>query len=312
MIHPNLLDQLEMFVAAGELGSFSATARKLGRAQNVVSYGISALEENLNVKLFDRSGHKAVLTGAGQALRKEARNIVGASLDLSRKAKELSAGVEEIFSVAVDDMVPFDFFDPAIRAVARDYPGLEVRLIRTAGIDARHLVNSGGAALGIAADIIGLEEKHDFALVGRFQMVPVISPSVQPEAGGGGESELPDLRQIVLSSSDSPEAQPDLGVFSRHIWRVVDLRSKYELIRRGLGWGMLPSDLVEDDLAAGRLIRVATRHFAATPEIPIALFSLVSSPLGPAGQLFRKTIIDQARPDEPNAVPSVAVPGARA
>ena len=124
-------------------------------------------------------------------------------------------------------------------------------------------------------------------------MVPVISPEVYSNAAVEADADLPELRQIVLSSSEAPETRPDLGVFSRHIWRVIDLRSKFELIRRGLGWGMLPTHMVAEDLAAGRLIRVETRHFAAMPEIPIALFSLVSMPLGPAGQTFRKAIMDQ-------------------
>ena len=52
------LDQLNMFVTAAKLGSFSACARKLGKVQSAVSQGISNLEIDLDVTLFDRSTRK--------------------------------------------------------------------------------------------------------------------------------------------------------------------------------------------------------------------------------------------------------------
>ncbi|MGB1280461.1 MAG: helix-turn-helix domain-containing protein, partial [Vibrio cyclitrophicus] len=49
------IEQLKMFVYAVELGSFSASARQLGKVQSAVSQGISNLEIDFNVQLFDRS-----------------------------------------------------------------------------------------------------------------------------------------------------------------------------------------------------------------------------------------------------------------
>ena len=49
------LDQLRVFIAAAEEGSFSAAGRRLRRAQSLVSQAISNLEGQLNVKLFDRA-----------------------------------------------------------------------------------------------------------------------------------------------------------------------------------------------------------------------------------------------------------------
>ena len=38
------LDQLRIFLAVADEGSFNAAARKLGRALSVISYGVSTLE----------------------------------------------------------------------------------------------------------------------------------------------------------------------------------------------------------------------------------------------------------------------------
>ena len=46
------LDQLRIFLAVADEGSFNAAARKLGRALSVISYGVSALESQLGITLF--------------------------------------------------------------------------------------------------------------------------------------------------------------------------------------------------------------------------------------------------------------------
>ena len=60
------LYQLEAFVLAVNHGSFSAAARKLGRAQSRISTAIANLEVDLGFELFDRSAKLAVLTKHGE------------------------------------------------------------------------------------------------------------------------------------------------------------------------------------------------------------------------------------------------------
>ena len=62
------LDQLRLFTAVVDHGSFGAAARRLNRAVSVVSYGIANLEAQLGVRLFEREGtRKPQLTAAGKA-----------------------------------------------------------------------------------------------------------------------------------------------------------------------------------------------------------------------------------------------------
>jgi DNA-binding transcriptional LysR family regulator len=298
MIHPNMIDQLHMFVTAADLKSFSATARHLGRAQNAVSYGISTLEEHLDVALFDRSGHRAVLTEAGEALRHEARHIIEATTGLNRKAHELSGGLEPVLTIAIDDMVPFNILKPALASVAKTFPGLELRINRTAGREAWKQLSDGRAALAVAVDTFGLEKDQEINVVGAVQIVPVISPQIMLEGTDSEGFDLPVSRQIVLSGTDAPEASPDYGVLSTHIWRVADLKSKHDLICEGLGWGTLPAHIAEDDLANGRLRRLKLRQFTTDRYISLKFFSLAGAPLGQAGQLIKAEIIRQAETEK--------------
>ena len=61
------LDQLRVFLAVVDAGSFSAAARRLNRRQSVVSYTIANLERHLGgLLLFDRASRKPTLTEAGK------------------------------------------------------------------------------------------------------------------------------------------------------------------------------------------------------------------------------------------------------
>jgi DNA-binding transcriptional LysR family regulator len=57
-----------------ETGSFTAAARKLGRAVSVISYAIANLENQLGVTLFARAGTaRPKLTEAGRAILSDSR-----------------------------------------------------------------------------------------------------------------------------------------------------------------------------------------------------------------------------------------------
>ncbi len=58
MTNPGIptFDQLKIFSAVVDTGSFAGVARHLGRAVSVISYGVSNLEAQLGVTLFERSG----------------------------------------------------------------------------------------------------------------------------------------------------------------------------------------------------------------------------------------------------------------
>src|ERR1044071_5132423 len=70
------LDQVTVFLAIVETGSFTAAARKLGRAVSVISYAISNLENQLGVTLFARAGTaRPKLTDAGRAILSDSRAL---------------------------------------------------------------------------------------------------------------------------------------------------------------------------------------------------------------------------------------------
>ncbi len=76
------LKQLEAFYWAASAASFLVAAERLHVSQSTLSKRISELEAQLRTPLFDRSGHRAVLTEAGEQLLPLARRMLGLADDM--------------------------------------------------------------------------------------------------------------------------------------------------------------------------------------------------------------------------------------
>jgi len=75
------LRRLQVFVAIVETGSFAAAARRLGIAQPSISAHISAIEKELDGRLFERqSGRHAVLTDIGRSFLVHARELLSQAM----------------------------------------------------------------------------------------------------------------------------------------------------------------------------------------------------------------------------------------
>jgi DNA-binding transcriptional LysR family regulator len=67
------LNKLHVFAAVAEHGGVTRAATELGRTPSAVSQSVTALEDALGAKLFDRIGKRLVLTHGGQLLRAHVR-----------------------------------------------------------------------------------------------------------------------------------------------------------------------------------------------------------------------------------------------
>lgn len=73
------LEQLRIFVTVAECGSFSRGARKLYISHSTTSRAVSALEEELGVRLLERDNHVLGLSPAGEILLDEAQKLLRAA-----------------------------------------------------------------------------------------------------------------------------------------------------------------------------------------------------------------------------------------
>ena len=249
------LDQLRIFLAVHEEGSFNAAARRLGRAVSVISYGITALETQLDVVLFDREGSRRPRpTPAGRSLLSAARAIIDETDDLIARARSIHAGIETAVSIALDVMVPLEPVSKILHDFQQVYPLIDLQLhVEALGAVAAHVAR-GSAGLGIAGPVVldrpDLKRKE----IGRIELVPVASPDyplTQMKIVTSGQAR--NYLQLVLTDRSSFTEGQEFSVLSPRTWRLADLGAKRQLLVGGSGWGNMPRHLIDDDLASGRL-----------------------------------------------------------
>lgn len=126
------------FLVTAEEGSLSAAARALGMAQPTLSRQVDALEQELDVLLFDRVGRRLVLTEAGLDLLEHARTMGEAANRLSLAASGASQNLEGSVVITASDVFSAHLLPPVLAELRRTHPGIDVELVATN--DARDLL----------------------------------------------------------------------------------------------------------------------------------------------------------------------------
>lgn len=297
MIGQPTLDQLRIFLAVAEEGSFHRAARRLGRAISVISYGVAQMEAQLGLALFDREGsRRPVLTEAGKALLADARAVADGADVLLARVRSLRQGLEAELALVVDVMMPGDALAAVLRDFQRQFPSVTLRLhIEALGAVAA-MVLDGRAGIGIAGPVIVEDPRLDREVLGSVELVPVAAPS-HPLARGGQivPGEARQHLQLVLTDRSPLSEGREFSVMSPRTWRLADLGAKHALLREGIGWGNMPRHAVAADLAQGALVALDL------PERPGRDYALNAiwrrdCPPGPAGchvlSAFRRQLAD--------------------
>ena len=282
------LDQLRTFIAAADEGSFSAAGRRLRRAQSVVSQTLANLEGQLGVKLFDRGARFPMLTDEGRALLADARAVAG-NVDLFKaRAKSLAGGLEAELSVAVDVVFPLAPFTAAVAAFQKEFPATLLRFdVESSAVI--EPVFEGRCAVGVMASsqVAPPELTRERLLAVKTPLV--VSPQ-HPLATHGAPiptAALAEHIQLVHADPSDLSRPGGFGLLSPRVWRLSHLGAKLAFLRAGLGFGLMPLDMIEADLESGALVQI--RGESAPPEGYVIVMSAVyrtDSPPGPAGRWF--------------------------
>ncbi|QYY27773.1 MULTISPECIES: LysR family transcriptional regulator [Cupriavidus] len=122
------LRRLEHFAVLAEERSFSRAARRLNLTQPALTRSIQTLEETLELQLVDRAASGLVLTEAGAMVLERSRRMLGDVRALQREAGRLRGFETGTVNFGVGSFPAAAFLGSVMTRVARDYPGLVVRV----------------------------------------------------------------------------------------------------------------------------------------------------------------------------------------
>ncbi|MEC9466080.1 MAG: LysR family transcriptional regulator [Myxococcota bacterium] len=289
------LDQLQVLEAIDRLGSFSAAANELHRATSAVSYSVKSLEAALELELFDRSGHRAVLTDGGRLVLEEARGVLERARRIETLADQLQQGWEPRLLVVLDGVLPMK---PAMRALKRftaeDLPTtVELRVEYLAAV--RQRFDEDGADLMLTVDQVS-DPTLVIQPMAPMEMMLVVHHA-HPLAARRQSCRRADFHSHVelLVAPASARGMPHVKQMffgGPHVFELSDFHSKLEALREGVGFGWMPNHLVAPYLDDGALVRLefdeGNTHLF-TPQLAYRS----GYPLGRAAKLFKAFIEEE-------------------
>lgn len=298
MIGNLTLDQLRVLVTIADRGSFSAAARALRRVQSAISQNVATLEAVQGVTLFDRSGHRPVLTEAGRVLVAQARLVLGSAARFEAVAASTRDGLEPELTIAIDPLVPTAPLIDSLRALTEAYQVLPISFSTEGLGSSLRRLRANSAALAICLILPSVPEDIAAFPLLRIRMQPVAAVG-HPLASLGRPATRSDLEpHVQLVLSDPVDAGgPNYGLASARLWRFIDLGRRLDFLLAGFGWCRMPEHLVADPIAAGRLVAFEIED-DSTPDEGLIIYAAHrrDRALGPAGRWLLDDLRGRLRP----------------
>ncbi len=143
------LRQLKYFVAVAEERNFGRAAKRLHMSQPPLSTQIKGLEEELGVKLFDRSTRRVELTDSGRTLLVRAREILGAVEEAGAEARGAELGERGQLEIGFVSSATLSLLPPALRLFRERYGGVELDLRELASVEQLEALYEGEIRVGL-------------------------------------------------------------------------------------------------------------------------------------------------------------------
>ncbi len=122
-------NQARAFLATVEEGSLSAAARALGQTQPTLGRQVAALEEELNIVLFERVGRSLVLTQSGIELLDHVRAMSEAANRISLTASGRSQTIEGRVRITASDVMSAYILPQALKRLRGIAPLVEIDVV---------------------------------------------------------------------------------------------------------------------------------------------------------------------------------------
>ena len=255
--------QIRSFLAIVDTGSVAAAARALGQSRTTVSTSLSALEDELGVTLFQRSGNRLELSPVGGAIVTDCRRLQQVADQIQSRCLHHLTGAESQLRIARDDSLPESVWRDLLRRMKTQFPQTSVSVYVAAPQELPRLVERQAVdvAYGLLPQSMSLGYHHLREIADVRMHTVAASEHPLARLPRVTQDDLVLHTQITLAylgdsnlRAASPETANYLAFTQFEIMRDV--------IMEETGWGDLPLPLIAEHLASGRL-RVI-RHPEAT------------------------------------------------
>ncbi|WP_094602921.1 HTH-type transcriptional regulator CynR [Sporomusa silvacetica DSM 10669] len=235
--------KLQYFLAIAEEGQITKAAKRLYIAQPPLSQQLKLLEDELGVRLIERSGSRKIkLTAAGQALRIRAEQMMELSNKTVKELKDIEEGSQGTLPIGITTSWDATFLPKKINTFHEQYPGVSFQVWEGDSKKIEELLHSGVVEIGITRIPADLETYQSVALPDE----PIVA-AFNPEAAYAvttGSVRLVELADKPLIICYRHEAllnyYREVGLEPMILCRHNDVRSMLAWAAAGLGIAIVP------------------------------------------------------------------------
>jgi DNA-binding transcriptional LysR family regulator len=245
---------LAAFVAIADHQSFSRAADQLHLTQPAISKRLATLEQQLNVRLFDRIGRSISLTEAGLALLPRARNVLHELRDAQLSIQNLSGHVGGALRMGISHHIGLHHLPPLLQQFSQTHPAVKCDIEFLDSEEAYERVAHGDVELGI------------------ITLAPENAPNIQQFSIWRDDLRITVANTHPLSQfpsaslkqlSQYPAILPGLNTYTGQIIEKLFAEKKLPLdvimstnyletikamVSIGLGWSVLPTTLADESM----------------------------------------------------------------
>jgi DNA-binding transcriptional LysR family regulator len=248
------LEALRVMDAIDRRGSFAAAADELGRVPSALSYTMQKLEEELDVVLFDRSGHRTKFTNVGRMLLERGRVLLEAADKLTTDAEALARGWETHLTLVTEALVPTEALFPLVDRLAAK-ANTQLSIITEVLAGAWERLETGRADIVIAPDMhfrssSEINSRKLYSVMNVYVAAPNHPIHQEPEP----LSEVTRVKYRGVAVADTARERPVLTVQlldKQPRLTVTSLEDKRQALLAGLGVATMPYPFVEKILRKG-------------------------------------------------------------
>ena len=292
------LKQLEVFIKVAETGSFSKGAEATFITQSTVSQHISALENEFELKLLDRTGKGALPTEGGKLLLDRARRLVEYAREIPVALARFK-GVEEAELNIAGSSIPGEYMIPAVLPLLiSKFPGVTITLLQGDSREVLGKLMAEEVEIGVVGGCFA-EDSLEFTPLAQDELA-LIAPPGHRWAGGAAIDKVELLGEpVVLRETGSGtgkatvQALREAGIDLANLRIAAHLGSN-EAVKRavmaGIGVSFVSSVSVQRELEQGSLVQVPVADVCLRRDF--YLVSRRGRELSPAAIAFKAVMVE--------------------
>ncbi|MGE5627568.1 MAG: LysR family transcriptional regulator [Solirubrobacterales bacterium] len=238
--------QLSNFLAIVEEGNISKAAERLHLAQPYLSHQLKLLEEELGVKLVDRTTRRFQITEAGMVLSYRARQMLDLSEATIKELKDFDSGFKGSLSIGCLTSLIETLLTEKIYEFNKLYPEIDFEVRQYSTIEILELLKRGIIEIGIIRSPLISPDIFESIALPMEPMLAAVSSEMKLKSNGKSIS-LEELAEIPLLvhrryERDIIDLFKSKGLEPRILCKIEDTRPLLMLASKGMGAAIIPKD----------------------------------------------------------------------